>query len=541
MAKVKRYLLSAAVISIILLGLFLRLNKIDFGIPYSFLYDETDIYDNVIKYAFNYKFIIANDDLKEFSPPSYVYGMFPTYFLTICVIILNKLISIFKFTIDFNYYLVFMRIVTSLFSLLGVIFTALLAKRLNKNIKVFLITLALAALNWKLAAHSHYLNQDTYLMVLFVSSYYFLISFMDGNKENENSIKSVKYYIPLGVSSLLLGLATGTKITALIVVPIIFLVLFLKKDLKSILLYIFGIFIGFALSNPFSIINFSSFLSRLILMKSVEAGVVFTSVNTNPFKYILYLFHLLTPLVFILSVVGMCEAVKNIIRKVKDKNLNDACYSHIILIGSAVIYILFFSLTPRLTDRWLLPIIPILLIYSTFGFMLSENILEKRRVLKIALLVITALIYFYYSFTLINQLNIGKPRVNAYLWVKEYFSSSENENKKILMYTNKGDRDPFAKIKNIEMHMLMVYESRGALGFYPKNPMNYDFIILHSSFENNFKNRYVMNKYPDYYNTWMGFYNTVNDPSRFQVLRRFKTTKLDLIGVPEIYIYKRVE
>jgi hypothetical protein len=114
MATVKKYLVPITIVFVSLFGIFLRLYKIGFGLPYSFLYDETDIYDNVIRYAFNYKFIIAENSLEGFSPTSYVYGMFPTYFLTFCVMTLNKLISIFKFAVDFNYYFVFMRIVSSL-------------------------------------------------------------------------------------------------------------------------------------------------------------------------------------------------------------------------------------------------------------------------------------------------------------------------------------------------------------------------------------------------------------------------------------------
>ena len=537
MAIVKKYWVTVSIFLIVLIGLFVRLYKIGFGLPYSFLYDETDIYDNVIRYAFNYKFIMAENNLEGFSPTSYVYGMFPTYFLTFCTMALNKLISIFKFSVDFDFYFVYMRIATSLFSFGGVIFTTLIAKKLFKNSKYFLLTFLLAALNWKLAAHSHYLNQDTYLMVFFMSSIYFLTLYLSNGEKS----KKIKEYIPLVVSSLLMGLATGTKITALIVIPVIFLVMVLKKDFKSIFLYSFGTFIGFALSNPFSIIYFSSFISRLVLMRSIEAGAVFSSVNTNPFKYIFSLFHLLTPPIFILSVIGIYESIKDLIKKYKDRNLDSTNYSHIILVGSVLIYTIFFSLTPRLTDRWMLPIIPILVIYSVLGFITIEKLIEKRKLLNILFITVTAFIYIFYSFNLLNQLSIGKPRVNAYIWAKEYFNKTENLNSKVLMYTNKGDRDPFNKIKNIEMEMLRVYESRGAADFYPKDPINYGYIIVHSSYVNNFKNSYVMNKYPDYFKAWLNFDNAINDKSKFKIIKEFKTTKLDLIGVPEIVIYEKLK
>lgn len=136
------------IILIFLIGLFLRLYKIDFGRPESFIFDENDIYDDVIRFSQNYKFIIEQDGFKGFEPNTYVYGMFPTYFLTISTIFLNKFSTTFNIPVDFDFYFVYARIVTSIFSIFGVVFTGLIYKKIFKDKKGTLLSLILAALNW---------------------------------------------------------------------------------------------------------------------------------------------------------------------------------------------------------------------------------------------------------------------------------------------------------------------------------------------------------------------------------------------------------
>ncbi|MBW6441773.1 hypothetical protein K0B04_02585 [Patescibacteria group bacterium] len=81
MKFIKKHLATITIILIIFLGLFIRLYKIDYGLPLSFLNDELDIYYDVIKFSLNYKFIIPKEGLIGFAPQSYVYGMFTECFL----------------------------------------------------------------------------------------------------------------------------------------------------------------------------------------------------------------------------------------------------------------------------------------------------------------------------------------------------------------------------------------------------------------------------------------------------------------------------
>jgi len=535
MGFVKKHLTTILITTAMLLGLFIRIYKIDFGLPLIFIADETDIYDEVIKFSLNYKFILRDGSINDFAPPTYVYGMFPTYFLTICTMILNKTASVFSFHIDFHFYHIYLRLITALFSLSIPIFSYLIYKEIFERSKGSLLAILLVLFNWKLIVYSRYLNQDIYLTSLVTISLFLFIKYL---KSDKTKVKML-YLI---LSSVALGFATGTKITALLSAPIIIGVIMMKKRIKDVLLFMIGVILSFSISNPFSIINFQSFISRVIAMKTREAGAVFSSVNLNPLKYFYGLSNIMTPPVFMLGLITVTFLSIRFVKNKKLKKLETEEMTHIFLIGNIFIYILFFSLNKRLVERWVLPITPIFIIYSAYGIYSLEKLVTSKRtqnILKISILLISFFFYAIYILTFFKQLNIGDTRLSAYNWTINYLNQSQNKELKILVYTNKG-RDPFANIKNCDVQMFHVYESGDAENFRPKNPKDYDIIITYSDMEDNYKNLYVSRKYPDYTNSWINFEKEIDNTQNFLLLKSFETTKLDLMGLSNIYIYQKV-
>ncbi len=271
-------------------------------------------------------------------------------------------------------------------------------------------------------------------------------------------------------------------------------------------------------------------------MKNIEAGVVFGDINTNPLRYPFSLLRLLTIPIALISLFEIYEILKT-----RKKMIVNELISHLILILTPVSYILFFSLTPRMTERWMTPVIPIFLVYASEGLKKIFCHLKNYKSLKIIFTLIIFSTNLIYTISFMKQLNMGKPRVNAYKWVKEYINKYKNNEYRILMYTNKGDRDPFSKIDSCDLHKFNVYESKGAQNFYPKDPSNYDMVILYSYMEKNYQNKYIKNKYPEYFQAWDNFTSSVKDPSKFRLLNSFETTKMDLIGIPEIYVYEKIK
>ena len=532
---VKKHLGTLIVTLAILLGIFVRLYKIDFGLPLIFIADETDIYDEVIKFSLNYKFILRNGSINDFAPPSYVYGMFPTYFLTICTMILNKTASLFSFHIDLKFYHIFLRIITALFSLTIPIFSYLIYKEIFQKSRGSLIAFLLVLFNWKLIVHSRYLNQDIYLASLITISLFLFLKYLKSDKTRAKTMFLI-------LSSIALGFATGTKITALISAPIVIGLIFMRKKIKDALLFILGIILSFSISNPFSIINIQSFISRVISMKTREAGAVFSSVNLNPLKYFYGLGNILTLPVFIVGAITAVFLSVIFLKNIKLKKVETDELPHILLIGNIFMYIFFFSLNKRLVERWVLPIEPIFIIYATYGIFSIEKLFNskiKQNILKISSLFIFSIFYAFYLITFFKQLNIGDTRLSAYTWTNNFLNESQNKDLKILVYTNKG-RDPFSNIKNCDVQMFHVYESRDAETFEPKNPKDYEIVITYSGMENNYKNSYVSEKYPDYQKLWLKFEKELGDQNNFVLLKSFETTKLNLIGLSDIYIYQNV-
>lgn len=201
-----------AALTLLVMGISLRFYKIDFGRPYIFIADETDIFDQVLKYSLNYKNIISNKNWEDFYPDSYVYGMFPTYFLTFMNMAFNKTASMFKFSINYDSYLIYLRVITSIISSSLILITFLIYKKIFGDKKGAILSSVVVALNWKLIFHSHYLNQDIYITVLLSFSIFLLILYLQKHK--------LLYLI---ISSALFGLAVGTKITVLISIPVIIL------------------------------------------------------------------------------------------------------------------------------------------------------------------------------------------------------------------------------------------------------------------------------------------------------------------------------
>ena len=276
-------------------------------------------------------------------------------------------------------------------------------------------------------------------------------------------------------------------------------------------------------------------------MRSVEAVIVFGDINKNPLRYPISFFKLLTPMVFLLSIYGLFRILKKQVNEIKNKKIGPDLEIHSTLIFTVFIYIVFYSLTPRLIERWMVPIIPILIIYASKAFVDIYEEYNNRKMLIYFISILTLFSTMFFTFSLVRQLNAGKPRVNAYIWFSNYLNENNRREKSVLMYTNKGYRDPFSRLDNCDLNSFNVYESRGAQNVYPKDPLQYDYVILYSTMEKNYENNYVKSKYPKYYEAWSNFTKTVKKPENFKLIGEFKTTKPDLIVIPNISIYENLK
>lgn len=512
----KNKILSFILMVIVIIGLVFRLSNINYGLPFSYYIDETDHTDPAVSYITNYKTVIKNHDFNFFRPSSYVYGTNPTYFLSISVIVINAVASLFGLGFSEFNYVVVMRIVTVIVSMSIPIVTGYLYYLLYKDKKGLVISVFLSTFNWKLINHSIYVNQDIFLALSVIFSYLFLFISLN----NANRKKSLWFTCLSGSA---FGLAFGTKITALISAWVFGVFFIIKKNWRGLILFGFLALITFFISNPFSLIAFKDFISRLVEMRSREGGVVFGSVDLNPFKYIINLNHMLTLPILLISIFGAYKSYK----------IDKTRSFHLFLFINVVTYVVFFSLAPRNSERYLLPTLPVIIIYASYGISYLYNHLKVKRFALISILSIIFGYYLFFSISLFLQLTHNKPRVDAYNWVKQNIP-----NAKILVYTEEG-RDPFKSIRGAKVIDFSVYVSRGAQFVMPVNPEDYEYVVLSSKPMENFKRDYVVKTYPEYSKNWMNFENLVTKSEKFELVKEFKNTNLNLLYFSDIFIYKR--
>lgn len=505
-------------IAVALLGLFFRLWNISFGLPHSFYADEPEVAEPAIKYTYEFRNIISDNNYYKLIPVSYVYGTFPTYLMTASTMFFSKFLNTVNLAFDKSTLYVNMRVLTAIISLLTAFVAGIIYKQLFKDNLGFIITFALTALNWKLIVHAHYVNNDITLTLLLLLSFVFLFRAYINNFDTKNT----------ALSAIFFGLAVGTKFTALISLPMFAYLFLQKKDIKAMAGFLSTSLAVFIITNPFSIVFFKDFSFRIFEMFFKEGGLVFDSADPNPFKYV-------SALAVMLGAPALLSAFYGII---KSEKLSASKNIHIFLLGNIVIYFLFYSLQSRRVDRWLLPIIPLLLLYASVGIIKIYNKLPKRVFFILA--AVFTLFYLYNPALLLTQFQQDTPKSAAYKWIKNNLPLRKSVRPYILVYTEEG-LDPINKVGQAKVIKVNVYESENAQLFYPENPFLYEYVVISSRPMSNYKRTEVVKKYPDLTNRWDEFENVLQNSGDFLLIKDFSLSKPNLIPLSDVYIYKNLK
>ncbi len=478
-------------------GLFFRLWHIEFGLPQTFPADEPEIVEPAIKYTYEIRNILRERDYYKLVPISFIYGTFPTYLNTFATMGFSKILGLLAIGFEKMHIYVFLRVINAFFSMFIVLAVGIITQGLFKNKWATFWAVFFAALNWKFIVHAHYINADLTQTILLSLSYAALLKYY--LKESDT-----KYVLVTGI---LFGLAIGTKITTLLGLPFYLFIFWAKKDWKSAGAFLLIILGAFIISNPFALIFSDRFFFRIYEMFFKEAGLVFDSVDTSPFKYFLALNEMATPIVWLSALFGTLKSFRN-------KNA-----FHIFLAGTTVLYILFFSIQNRRVDRWLLPILPIFFAYAGYGITIMLQILHGKKS-KIIVTALVLSIYLLNPIALLTEFQRETPRSAAYYWALENLDPKARK----LVYTEEG-LDPFYKLPGAHVELVPVYENEGAQFFYPQDPEKYEYVVVSKQILM-YKNKMpLIDKYPLYILRWRLFENSL---SKYQ----------KVLSNEEILIYK---
>jgi hypothetical protein len=262
---------------IFLLAFLLRIYNINFGLPQSFHADEPEFVELAIKYTYEFRDIVANNNWYKFIPVSFVYGTFPVYIFTVLTMLYTKIANFVHYPITKEGIYVFLRVVTALVSSLSIFPVYFLAKKVfERGAWIGLFAAFLAAINWKSIAHGHYVNADAILYFLYTVLILLLVLYL-----RKGPTRLITFLL-----AAFFGLSVGTKITAGLIFPLILYAYFVKKDLRGFLVFVFASIGFFVISNPFSLVFSFDFVYRIYSMLFKEAGFVTDSVDFGYFKYI---------------------------------------------------------------------------------------------------------------------------------------------------------------------------------------------------------------------------------------------------------------
>lgn len=301
------------------------------------------------------------------------------------------------------------------FGALSVILVFFLAKYFYGDYRIGLLSAFLLAICPIHSIWTHYISTDS--LLVFEVCLIFLISFRILN--GENTVR--KPYIIAGI---LVGLAGATKISIapVVLIPILAHVLSGKKlSDKTLFFYLLFIPVGFAIGNPFSIIDPKAFI--LAMKESVTINVIpgsfLDGLGTQP-QLLYYLtvapkYNLGIPLA-VLSLTGFIFAI------IKHKKID------IIILTWIIIFCLFISLaSPWQIIHWQLPYIPFLCILSA-RFAVSVFLYTKKyaRILAVTAFSVISLYTFFYSGAYIKMMTEKDVRDESSEWIENNIPEGKN-------------------------------------------------------------------------------------------------------------------
>lgn len=419
---------------ILLFGFYLRTFNINWDSNYSFHPDERAIalFTIPLKIPLTTQGFFSTQS--SFNPHFFAYGNFPIYLLYFCVSAVKHLDPTIGYYGKIN---LLGRFLSSLADTGTILVLFLLGKKIfSKNVGLLAsLFYAIAVLPIQL---SHFYAVDTLLSFFMILTLYLIVHILIR--------PSYKKSILLGA---IFGLALATKISALSLIPIISLGVFLmvvkkfhssekkkiqvKKLLKAFICHLalvalFSIIVFFV-TQPYALIDFGEFVKQTQAQSQMTKSA-FTFPYTLQYVGIIPYYYELQqvflwgygPILTILSLFGFILLVNNIFRSKGGKN-----FSSIIITSYFLIYFLLVGSFKVGWMRYMLPLYPILAIFSAIFVndylrpQLEKHVHKKSRVLVDKLVLIFLLLLpLLWTFSFISIYQKKNTRIIATEWIHSH-------------------------------------------------------------------------------------------------------------------------
>ncbi|MHA2132106.1 MAG: ArnT family glycosyltransferase, partial [Promethearchaeota archaeon] len=330
--------------------------------------------------------------------------------------------------------------------------------------------------------HSHYFTVDIPMAFWFVLTLYFSSKIMKSG--------DVKYYILAGIS---LGLGVSTKYNSgLVLVPVLTAHYLsnnrrLTLDSKIIKMGLAG-FVFFVLSSPYTILAYDEFKQGLIYI-SYLVNFENTGFEDSGLSYIFYLkrplLYGIGPFLLILTVIGIAHS------------LYKFRYSDILVFSATIPYYLVIGNFPFYYSRYLLPIIPILLIIASNVLMDLKQKIKVTRALS-AIIIIVSLFTLLLTVSFLQLFVMNDPRDHAAEWISNnvppgktigipyktaFFTPPINESRHVVLVTiNIDDLDKVDYYVTSDFDFNKFIRSKKMIDKYREESFFYEFLFHRENF-----------------------------------------------------------
>ncbi|OGM27686.1 hypothetical protein A3D00_00320 [Candidatus Woesebacteria bacterium RIFCSPHIGHO2_02_FULL_38_9] len=385
------------ILLIILLGAFLRFYKLDWGEGYFFHPDE-------------YHIVAAVDRLhfpNQMNPHLFSYGSFIVnliYFTKLFLSSLNpKFLSLNSFLVG--------RFYSAFFSTLTVWVVFLISQKVFKNNKYALTSALIIATTPGLIQQAHFTTPESTLIFWLFLFIYFSLMWIGDKKERF-----------LYLSAICLGVAIGTKVTALTLAPLLVLISLqgFKKKIKKTFISIFLAAASFLVVFPYSILDWKSFKATTIYELGLAQGkqIVFYTrqfINTRPviFQIEKIFPYTLGPLILFVGISGFILSVYLTFKKLKKIDKKILLIIFAFLSYSVPNFFLFAKWT-----RFLSPTFPFFAIFSVYFLQWFSNKFNEK-LFTLLLLYSFTLVHIVWTLMFFSIYLKHDVRITATSWINQ--------------------------------------------------------------------------------------------------------------------------
>ena len=394
--------------------------------------------------------ISSQMNLSNLDPGWYNYGTLPLYLLE--VLSLNNEWNVYELRFPG-------RILSSVFDSFTIGIAGLIGRKLHSNLSGILASFFYSICVLAIQT-SHFFVVDTFLTFFVTLIIFYCLKLNEKLTTKRIAILGILFGVSLSIkisSILILGVILIAIIFNINPAPLKFRLIYLSKYSAFLL---FLSFLTFFILNPFSLINFSDFLAASKIQSDMGRGLIDFPYTRQYIATLPYIYHLsqliktsLGPIAGLLGILSTLFVIKKL--KITDrKNL-------LILFLWLFIYFSFFGAIHTKFLRYMLPIIPIISIFSSY--MISYFLTRSSKYKKIYITIVALLMFgsLHYTFSFIQiysneheAISAGKFIDNGFregdVLLKEHWDEALRTNKTyITKELNLYDNDSATKVREM--------------------------------------------------------------------------------------------